>query len=77
MVGIWILIKLQEHGNISLEDAESYLQAYEKDCRYQNHLQQYFEMVKCIDDNMGKLLDFLSDEGLEEETIVMWVLMHS
>lgn len=44
---------------------------YENSQNYQVHLQQYFGMVKCIDDNIGKLLDFLDNEGLKDDTIVV------
>lgn len=37
---------------------------------------QYFGMVKCIDDNVGKLIDFLRTEGLLENTIVVFTSDH-
>ncbi len=37
---------------------------------------QYFGMVKCIDDNVGELLDFLRTEGLLENTIVVFTSDH-
>ena len=60
-----------EHDGVSLSDTEEYLKEYEDANRYQNHLQQYFGMVKCIDDNVGKLLDYLEGAGIHNETIVV------
>ena len=37
---------------------------------------QYFGMVKCIDDNVGRLVDFLRTEGLLENTIVVFTSDH-
>ena len=42
----------------------------------QKNMQQYYGMVKCIDDNIGRLLTFLKDEGLEENTIVVFTSDH-
>jgi arylsulfatase A-like enzyme len=37
---------------------------------------QYFGMVKCIDDNVGKILDALREEGLLEKTVVVFTSDH-
>lgn len=37
---------------------------------------KYFGMVKCIDDNVGKLLDCLQRNGLMEKTIVVFTADH-
>ena len=37
---------------------------------------QYFGMVKCIDDNVGRIIDFLRTEGLLENTIVVFTSDH-
>jgi len=37
---------------------------------------QYFGMVKCIDDNVGKLIDFIRTEGLLDNTIVVFTSDH-
>ncbi|ARN57402.1 sulfatase-like hydrolase/transferase [Sedimentisphaera salicampi] len=41
-----------------------------------NGLAEYFGMVKCIDDNVGKILSFLKRTGLEENTIVIFTSDH-
>lgn len=42
----------------------------------QKSMRQYFGMVKCIDDNVGKLLDVLEDGGLLESTVVVFTSDH-
>jgi len=42
----------------------------------QRPLQQYFGMVKCIDDNVGKLIHYLQDTGLYNDTIVIFTSDH-
>jgi arylsulfatase A-like enzyme len=37
---------------------------------------QYFGMVKCIDDNVGKIVDALRDAGVLERTIVVFTADH-
>ncbi|TLX78187.1 DUF4976 domain-containing protein [Labilibacter sediminis] len=42
----------------------------------QAQMADYFGMTKCIDDNVGRILKFLKDEGLEENTIVVFTSDH-
>ncbi len=42
----------------------------------QTQMADYFGMTKCIDDNVGRILQFLKDEGLEENTIVVFTSDH-
>ena len=42
----------------------------------QGWLQQIFGMVKCIDDNIGRILQVLEEEGLAETTIVVFTSDH-
>jgi arylsulfatase A-like enzyme len=42
----------------------------------QKSMSQYFGMVKCIDDNVGKLLAFLKESGHEDNTIVVFTSDH-
>jgi uncharacterized sulfatase len=42
----------------------------------QDQMAKYFGMVKCIDDNVGKILDFLKSNGLAENTIVVFTSDH-
>lgn len=40
--------------------------------KYQRYMQDYLACVQSIDDNMGRLLDFLEESGLERDTIVVY-----
>jgi arylsulfatase A-like enzyme len=60
-----------DHVGVPLSEANSYLKEYEEKYVFQNNMRQYFGMVKCIDDNVGKLLTYLDNEGINEETVVM------
>jgi uncharacterized sulfatase len=42
----------------------------------QTQLRKYFGMVKCIDDNVGKILRYLEESGLEKNTIVIFTSDH-
>lgn len=44
--------------------------------KYQRVMQQYFGMVKCIDDNMGRILNFLDENNLAENTVVVFTSDH-
>ena len=43
-----------------------------KKWKYQRYLKDYLRCVASIDDNVGRLLDFLDEEGLAEDTLVMY-----
>jgi arylsulfatase A-like enzyme len=40
--------------------------------KYQRYMQRYLRTVQSIDDNVGRLLDFLDKEGLAENTMVLY-----
>ena len=40
--------------------------------RYQRYIQDYLRCVASIDDNVGRVLDYLDDHGLTEDTIVVY-----
>ncbi|AZQ64802.1 DUF4976 domain-containing protein [Flammeovirga pectinis] len=42
----------------------------------QNAMRQYYGMVKCVDDNVGRILSFLKENNLEENTIVVFTSDH-
>lgn len=39
---------------------------------YQKYLKDYLRVVKGIDDNVGRLLDYLDEEGLTDNTVVIY-----
>jgi arylsulfatase A-like enzyme len=40
--------------------------------KYQRYIQDYLRCVQALDENVGRLLDFLDDDGSATETIVMY-----
>lgn len=42
----------------------------------QEQMQWYFGMVKCIDDNVGRILKYLKSQGLDKNTIVVFTSDH-
>ncbi|WP_422659387.1 sulfatase [Paenibacillus sp. EC2-1] len=44
----------------------------EKKWKYQRYMKDYLRCVASIDDNVGRLLDYLDREGLAEDTIVIY-----
>ena len=39
--------------------------------RYQRYMHDYLATVKAVDENVGKLLDYLEEEGIADETLVV------
>lgn len=46
--------------------------AEEKEWKYQRFIKDYLRCVASIDDNVGRLLDYLDDEGIAEDTMVVY-----
>jgi arylsulfatase A-like enzyme len=44
----------------------------EKRWKYQRYIKDYLRCVAAIDDNVGRMLDFLDAEGLNESTVVIY-----
>ena len=44
----------------------------EIDWRYQRYIKDYLRVVASIDDNVGRMLDYLDEEGLTDSTIVVY-----
>lgn len=58
-------------GNAIKEgNADEVLKEKETDDFYQRYMMEYFGMVKLLDDNVGKLLRFLDQENLTNNTII-------
>ncbi|TVY10901.1 sulfatase family protein [Paenibacillus cremeus] len=43
-----------------------------KSWKYQRYIKDYLRCVASVDDNVGRLLDYLDEEGLAEDTIVVY-----
>jgi arylsulfatase A-like enzyme len=54
------------------EPPENLSQKELKSWYYQRYIKDYLRCVASIDDNVGRILDFLDDEGLKENTIVVY-----
>ena len=46
--------------------------AEEKSWRYQRYIKDYLRVIASVDDNVGRLLDYLGDEGLVDDTLVIY-----
>jgi len=44
----------------------------EKRWKYQRYIKDYLRCVASVDDNVGRMLDYLDEEGLTEDTIVIY-----
>ena len=44
----------------------------EKSWKYQRYIKDYLRVIASVDDNVGRVLDYLDAEGLTEDTIVMY-----
>ncbi|MFH7467876.1 sulfatase-like hydrolase/transferase, partial [Pseudomonas syringae group genomosp. 7] len=43
-----------------------------KSWKYQRYIKDYLRCIASIDDNVGRILDYLDDEGLTGNTIVIY-----
>jgi uncharacterized sulfatase len=64
------------HMDVPLDDVDAYLDEYENWTFFQESFQKYFGMVKCIDDNVGKLLMYLKSAGIDNNTIIVFTSDH-
>ncbi|MGQ1784854.1 sulfatase family protein [Saccharicrinis sp. GN24d3] len=62
--------KYISYYNIIFDDETSLNESAHK--AYQHYLKGYLRLVKGIDDNVGRLIDFLKKEGLYENTIIVY-----
>ncbi len=46
--------------------------AEEKSWKYQRYIKDYLRCIASIDDNVGRLLDYVDEEGIAEDTIVIY-----
>ena len=46
--------------------------AEEKSWKYQRYIKDYLRCIAAIDDNVGRLLDYIDEEGIAEDTIVIY-----
>jgi arylsulfatase A-like enzyme len=59
-----------------VDDVDNWIDEYENGGFWQRHMQQYYGMVKCVDYNIGRLLQTLSDKGIDDNTIIVFTSDH-
>ena len=80
--------KIAELGRMTAEQRRDFMAAYQEENRafeadpptgkdlvrwkYQRYLRDYIACVASIDSNVGRLLDYLKESGLERDTIVVY-----
>ena len=80
--------QLPEYGRMTPEQAERYEATYGRitedfhnrnltgndlvEWKYQRYMRDYAKVVKSMDDNIGKVLDYLEENGLMDNTIVVY-----
>ncbi len=47
-------------------------QAELKNFKYQRYIKEYLRCVACVDDNIGRVLDCLDEEGIADDTMVVY-----
>ena len=61
----------------SLQDTEGNTYTFQSqeelaEWKYQRYIKDYLRCVASIDDNIGEMLDYLKEQGLEEDTIIIY-----
>jgi len=51
---------------------EGLTSAQEKRWKYQRYIKDYLRVIASVDDNVGRVLDYLDGEGLTEDTVVIY-----
>jgi len=59
-------------GAVSEETARFKTLAERKRWIYQQYMKDYLRVIASVDDNIGRLLDYLDEAGLAEDTLVMY-----
>lgn len=67
---------VQEYAKYDIENITQAVSEYEESYFWQNYMQQYFGMVKCIDKSIGKILDTLEEAGISDDTYVVFTSDH-
>lgn len=58
------LLKQLEEGNLTVDEVTRW--------KYQRYLHDYLGCVQAVDENVGRILDYLDENGLAENTIVIY-----
>jgi arylsulfatase A-like enzyme len=66
------LSDLRPIQDLKAEVPEGLTPEQEQKWRYQRYIKDYLRCVASIDDNVGRLLDYLEEEGIAEDTMVIY-----
>lgn len=58
--------------DLKLDPPEHLAGAALKSWKYQRYIKDYLRCVASVDDNVGRLLDYLDEEGLTDDTIIIY-----
>ncbi len=59
-------------GDLKASVPEGLSPSQEKQWKYQRYIKDYLRCVASIDDNVGRVLDYLDDRGLAEDTVIIY-----
>lgn len=62
--------------NTDISKTDEIIEQMENDTKRQRRYRRYFGMIKCVDDNVGKMLRHLKKTGLDENTVVVFTSDH-
>ena len=65
-----------EYTQYDINNITQAVSEYEESYFWQNYMQQYYGMVKCVDKNIGKILDTLEEAGISDDTYVVFTSDH-
>jgi arylsulfatase A-like enzyme len=60
------------HRDLKAEPPENLTPAELKSWKYQRYIKDYLRCIASVDDNVGRILDYLDEQGLAENTIVVY-----
>ena len=60
------------HYDLKQDVPEGLTPAEEKRWKYQRYIKDYLRCVASVDDNVGRLLDYLDEHGLADDTVVIY-----
>lgn len=71
------LLPPEDIENYSLTDLEGNVHTFNSqedlaNWKYQRYIKDYLRCIASIDDNIGRMLDYLKENNLEEDTIIMY-----
>ncbi len=66
----WLSYGFKRDEIVILDDKSS--QEENKKLKFQRYIKDYLATIKSVDDNIGRVLDYIQDSGLEKNTIIIY-----